>query len=709
MSSTLTLSTPLYTLSISSSYVPKLDRLQLSTVEDLLFHTPRKYLDYSRTLSITDTSDLETGQLITITGEVISKTQKPIRGKKLRIIEVTFADTTGQIKAIWFNQQFILKQAQEGTIMAVAGTLHRDGRTPSLRDAVLEPIKSNKSLLHTGRLVPEYATTKGVTSRFFRYHIASLLTSSRLQIDDYIPSHIREEYALEPLRSALRKIHFPNDNQEIKPAQYRLAFEEALLLQLSLLRQKLHLETFTATPLAFQEPEIKRFVSELPFELTDAQRKTAWEIIKDTETSLPMNRLLEGDVGSGKTIVATIALLNTALNGKQAAFMAPTEVLALQHFHRLLGLFHETSFIEVPKLAVITGSEARVSTEPELGHWTSVSRKDLVRQVENGNVHIIIGTHALISDYLRFFNLSFTLIDEQHRFGVNQRAKLQEKGMSLSPQAHTMPHLLSMTATPIPRTLALTVYGDLNVSRISERPPERKLPVTRAVTPDTREKAYAFVRSQIQNGEQAFIVCPQIEENEETGARSVFSEHARLQTNIFPEFRIAMLHGRMDREEKQEVITAFRNKAYDMLVTTTVIEVGIDLPEVNLMLIESAERFGLAQLHQLRGRIGRGGGKAYCLVFPSGKEQPERLQALEQTTDGFELAEYDLHYRGPGQFTGGTQSGYSTLRPEIFTDGDLLDKARSAARTIITEDPTLSRYSSLRTKLDRFRQTMHLE
>jgi ATP-dependent DNA helicase RecG len=708
MPHSLSLSTSLSDLSIPKKFLDILARLHIYRIEDLLFHTPRKYSDYSRRVSIAELETLEANSQVTIIGTVISKYQKKIPGKTLRIIEVTFEDDTGRVKAVWFNQQFILKQAKEGARMAVAGTVSRDGHI-SLREAVLEPVKAGKSLLHTGRLVPEYSTTKGITSRFFRYHIALLLTSSYLPFDDYLPENLRETYEVDHLFRALRQVHFPQTREEVERGQYRLAFEEAFFLQLSLLQQRMHLQTFTATPLSFKKEEIQSFVSELPFDLTNAQRKTAWEIIKDTGTTLPMNRLLEGDVGSGKTIVATIALLNTALNNQQAAFMAPTEVLALQHFERLVGLFHQTSFIQVPKVAVLTGSQARVSTDPNLGSWTKVDRKTLLRQISSGEVHIVIGTHALISEYLTFQNLTFTLIDEQHRFGVNQRARLQEKGVALSPYAHTMPHLLSMTATPIPRTLALTAYGDLLISRISERPPKRRLPVTRVVAESDRAKAYQFLRDNLAQGEQLFVVCPQIEESEDSSTRSVFTEYERLQNDVYADFPVAMLHGQMPQDEKQQVISAFQQKEYAVLVSTTVIEVGVDLPEVNLMLIESAERFGLAQLHQLRGRVGRGGGQAYCFVAASGEDQPERLQALEQTTDGFELAEYDLTYRGPGQFTGGEQSGYSSLRPEIFTDAELLDAARSGAHSIISDDPTLHQYPDLRTKLERFQQTMHIE
>ncbi|MFB6225391.1 MAG: DEAD/DEAH box helicase, partial [Candidatus Paceibacteria bacterium] len=477
---TYSLATPLSDISIPDKFLTKLHKLELHTVEDLLFHTPRKYTDYSNIVSVQELYVQESGSLVTIMGTVVSKQSKQIKGKKLRLIEVTFEDETGRVKAVWFNQAFILKQAQEGMRMAVAGTVQFSGNRVNLRDATLEPVKSGKPLLHTGRLVAEYPTTQGIRSRFFRYQIASILSSSDLSIQDYLPQSVGQEFP--SLLQAFRQIHFPQTHEEAHNARYRFAFEEAFFLQVSLLQQRMHLQSFFAPVLAFHKREIQQFVHNLAFDLTNDQRKTAWEIIQDTEQSIPMNRLLEGDVGSGKTIVATIALLNTTLNGVQAALMAPTEVLALQHFERLVTVFHQTSFIDVPKVALITGSEAKLSTDPQLGGFTDVSRSHVVREVEKGNIHLVIGTHALISDYLTFADLGLVLIDEQHRFGVNQRAKLQEKGMELSKQMHRMPHLLSMTATPIPRTLALTVYGDLSVSRITERPPNRKLPITRVVS-----------------------------------------------------------------------------------------------------------------------------------------------------------------------------------------------------------------------------------
>jgi len=702
-----TLATSLSDISIPDKFLTKLHKLGLNTVEDLLFHMPRKYTDYSNLVSVRDLYSQESGSLVTIIGTVVSKQSKNIKGKKLRLIEVMFEDETGRVKAVWFNQAFILKQAQEGMRMAVAGAVQFSENRVNLRDATLEPVKSGKSLVHTGRLVAEYPTTHGIRSRFFRYQIASILSSSELYIQEYLPQ--LEGTAFPSLLQSLRQIHFPQTYEEAQNARYRFAFEEAFFLQVSLLQQRMHLQTFFAPVLTFHKREIQQFVHNLPFDLTNDQRKTAWEIIQDTEQSIPMNRLLEGDVGSGKTIVATIALLNTTLNGVQTALMAPTEVLALQHFERLVSVFHRTSFIEVPKVALLTGSEAKLSTDPASGGYIDVSRTHLIKEIEEGNVHLVIGTHALISDSLTFADLGLVLIDEQHRFGVNQRAKLQEKGMELSKQMHRMPHLLSMTATPIPRTLALTVYGDLRVSRITERPPNRKLPITRVVSQEQRNKAYTFIEKHLQNGAQMFVVCPQIEHNEEIEAVSVEEMETFLRETIFPDRSIAVLHGQMAHAEKQKIIEAFRNHEYSILISTTVIEVGVDLPDVNLMWIESAERFGLAQLHQLRGRVGRGGEQAYCFVAASGNSEPERLRALEQTGDGFELAEYDLQFRGPGQFTGGEQSGYSVLRSEIFTDADLLDTARNVAHRLLQEDPVLREHPHLRSRLSRFLQAMHLE
>jgi ATP-dependent DNA helicase RecG len=498
-----------------------------------------------------------------------------------------------------------------------------------------EPLERDQ--LHTNRIVPVYRLTSGVTAKWIRRVINSIVTRLAPRVPDPLPESVRTGAELLPLSDALKQVHFPDNWDILKKAQHRIAFDEMLLLQLGVLEQKNNWSSLATQPLQVDAEQINAFKQALPYELTQAQLRSIDEMLADLSSDHPMNRLLEGDVGSGKTVVAAIAIAVAAANEAQSAIMAPTGILAEQHFNTM----------------------------------------------ESGAIKLIIGTHALIEDPIKFQRLALAVIDEQHRFGVEQRAALRTKGDN--------PNLLVMTATPIPRSLALTVYGDLDLSVIDEMPPDRQPVETRVMEPIERGRAYTFIQSQIEKGRQAFMIYPLVEGSDKIQAKAATEEHARLQKEVFPELKLGLLHGRLKQPDKEATMAKFRSGEFDILVSTSVVEVGLDIPNATVMLIEGANRFGLAQLHQFRGRVGRGMHKSYCLLMPEAEAEMdnERLKAMERTNDGFELAEFDLNQRGPGEFLGTRQSGYSELKAARLTDIRLIDKARRVAQEIFARDPEL--------------------
>ncbi|MFH1188127.1 MAG: ATP-dependent DNA helicase RecG, partial [bacterium] len=572
----------------------------------------------------------------------------------------------------------------------------------------------------TARLVPVYSLTNNVTQKQIRFLIKQILKLTE-EVEDWLPDKVKDDLDLMNISDALYQIHFPNNKQSLEAARKRLKFDEHFFIQLQSQFIKLEIEQNKAQAIKFKEQETKDFVNSLPFTLTNDQKKAAWEILQDIEKDSPMNRLLEGNVGSGKTVVAAMALLNVFLNNFQAVFMAPTEILASQHFKSIsellddydvkIGLLTRSNFLvnndEPSPSPSAGGGSVEPSPSPSAGGETSNSplrKGGLIKMIENGEIDIIIGTHALIQEKVNFKNLALAIIDEQHRFGVEQRHALNKKdGLK-----KTMPHFLSMTATPIPRSLSLALYGDLDLSIIREMPKNRKAVITKVVSAENRDKAYQFISDQVKQGRQIFVVCPLIDPSDKLGYKSASSEYEKLNKKIFPDLKIGLLHGRLKKEEKEKVMKDFLDNKINILVSTSVIEVGIDIPNATIMMIEGAERFGLAQLHQFRGRVGRSNHQSYCLLFTelSGQKIQERLNCLVSCNDGFELAERDLELRGPGEVYGIRQSGTPEFKIASFSDVEIIKLAKSEAQGIIGE---IGEHALLKNKLEEYNREVHME
>ncbi|MBD3248199.1 ATP-dependent DNA helicase RecG [Candidatus Falkowbacteria bacterium] len=553
-----------------------------------------------------------------------------------------------------------------------------------------------KGKIHTSGLVPVYPLTEGVTQKQVRFLIRQSLEFLN-ELEEILPTHIKERQKLLDLDQAISNIHFPQSKEYLHRARARLAFDELFILQLKSGIIKKERESSQAQAIAFKEKDTREFVDSLPFQLTEDQKKSAWRILKDMEEAKPMARLLNGDVGSGKTVVAAIAMLNTALNGLQSALMAPTEILARQHYgsiKKLLGSFPI-------RIALLSSSTRALNTDDKIG------KAKLFEMIANGEVDIVIGTHALVSEKLKFEKLGLAVIDEQHRFGVAQRKALIEK----SGNPGTVPHLLSMTATPIPRSLALTLFGDLDISVISQMPSGRKPIITKLVFDSGRQKVYDFVREQIASGRQAFVICPLIEESDTLGVKSAESEYKLLNENIFKDIPMAMLHGKMKPKEKEEIMKGFLENKHKILVSTSVVEVGVDVPNATIMMIEGSERFGLAQLHQFRGRVGRGDLQSYCVMF-TGSNSPDtlkRLKIMENTRDGFKLAQMDLELRGSGEIYGTRQKGFPEMKIATLWDLELMRNAKVEADKLINTDPEFKSALILKEEVDRSLKEIHLE
>jgi ATP-dependent DNA helicase RecG len=544
----------------------------------------------------------------------------------------------------------------------------------------------DEEMVATGRLTPVYPLTEGLSNKKLRTLVKQALDEYADFLTDPLPDFVADEYGLIPLAQAVRQAHFPTSHEELQAALRRLAFDELLYVQLGVLQRRRELQTATALALPSDEAMLETYRAALPFALTNAQVRVLDEIRRDLERTVPMTRLVQGDVGSGKTAIAAAGMYVAVNNGAQSAMLAPTQILAEQH-HRSLGKLMNS-------LTRADGTPLNVALLT--GRVTGSQRDEILEGLASGDVDIVVGTTALIQDAVEFSNLALVVVDEQHRFGVEQRGALRNKGLQ--------PHLLVMSATPIPRSLALTLYGDLDLSIIDEMPPGREPIKTRWFRPSERERVYAFMRHEAREGRQAFIVYPLVEESEKLDAGAAVSEYERLQAEVFPDLRLALLHGQMRGQEKDEVMRAFAAGEYDILVSTTVIEVGIDVPNASVILIEDAERFGLAQLHQLRGRVGRGQHKSYCALVSKaeGAEAAERLHALEASQSGFVLAEKDLELRGPGDFLGTRQSGLPDLRIAQLSDMETLDTARSAAQLLFAKDPTLISFPLLARRVEQF-------
>ena len=702
-------------------YLKKLHQLGVKTVRDLLFYFPRRYDDFSNLILI---RDLKPDENATIRGKILSVSSSYVYGKRMSITDCLAEDSSGTIRAVWFNQPFLINTFKAGQIVNLSGKLSFRKKEAYLSNPSYEIIgrdgRAEKSEInHTARFVPVYPETKGLTSRRLRYVIRPLLFLAD-KIADYLPEEIKKGRSLISLGEAISQIHFPASEEAADKAKKRLAFDEIFLIQLFLLKEKLKLKQEPAAAISLDVDLIKKLVDSLPFRLTDAQKKAGWRILQDMAKPRAMNRLLEGDVGSGKTVVAAMASLSAAAGGFQTAFLAPTEILARQHYEKISKMLDPFDL----KIAFLSGSLPQREAEK------------IIQKTAAGEIQILIGTHSIIQERVKFKNLALAVVDEQHRFGVRQRAKLAcpERGRRAdSEAAGKIPHFLSMTATPIPRTLALALYGDLDISRLDEMPKGRQKIVTKIVSSAKRKVAYQFIRKQIKNGRQAFVICPRIEATAlisnflrqladpisktfqqkllSAEVKNVKEEYKKLSEEIFPDLKIGMLHGKQRPKEKERVMKQFNAGIIDILVSTSVVEVGVDVPNATVMMIEGADRFGLAQLHQFRGRVGRGEHQSYCLLFgdTADRQTNKRLEALVKCDDGFALAEKDLAIRGPGDFYGSRQWGLPELKVASLTDLPLIQTAREEAVKLLKNDHNLRNYPLLTQKLLAFKEKIHFE
>ncbi|MGC9968686.1 MAG: ATP-dependent DNA helicase RecG [Minisyncoccia bacterium] len=719
------LDTPLYeVLGAKSAFLRRLEQLGIKNIRDLLWHFPSRYEDFSKIYSI---ADLEPGQQATVQGIIEEVHASQSWRRHMSIVEAMIADESGVIRAIWFNQPYVANILKVGRRANFAGkvSLADDGER-YLSHPAYEVLRGNEAAAprettHTARLVPVYPETRGLTSRGLRFIMQSIIKRA-LPLKEWIPQPTLAKLNFPEINQAIRTIHFPKQLADAAAAQKRFSFEDLFLLQIVNLKQKLKLAEEKAPVITADIEKVKTILAALPFELTVSQKKSLWEIMKDLAKPRPMNRLLQGDVGSGKTVVAAVAAMTTAENGCQTAFMAPTEILARQHFETMKELLARMPAEYQPAIGLVTGSGATVFYENDVA--APVTKPEMSKKVAAGEIAIVFGTHALIEKTVAFKNLGLVIIDEQHRFGVRQRAELAKK------KGGFIPHFLSMSATPIPRTLMLTVFGDLDLSLITELPGGRKPIETKIVLPIGRQATYAFVKREIGEGRQVFVICPRIEKSEaqnngqpDTVAKidkrtianlemkSVKEEYEKLRTKIFPDLKIAMLHGQMKGKEKEDVMKKFKAREFDIMVATSVVEVGVDVPNASIMMIEGAERFGLAQLYQFRGRVGRGEYQSYCFLMADSdaKAANARLKAILEAKNGFELAEKDLALRGPGQFFGEIQTGLPDVAMGALQDPELVKASREAALVLVQSDPSLKTYLPLKAKLAEFQKDIHLE
>lgn len=670
----------------------RLSLLGIHTVGELLHHFPFRYEDFSQTIPI---EKLQDGMQVTVKGKIELIANKRSPRKRVMITEAVVVDDTDRLRVVWFGQPFIAKNLKVGDMVYLSGKVSGDAFGKTMTGPTYERSAHQHGTTHTARIVPMYPLTAGITQKQLRFLMKQVIPLAK-KIDEWLPEEIRDKADIMPQTEAMEHIHFPTSTDDLTHAQRRLKFDELFLLQLraELIRQSLQRQKAPRIP--FHEKAIQSFVASLPFTLTKSQKVAAWEIFQDCESVEPMNRLLEGDVGSGKTIVAAMTLYNAVISGYQGVIMAPTDILAKQHFVSLQDVLPK----EV-RIGVLTRTVAEGNWEVEKKVSKKKQRESLVEMVNGGEVDIVIGTHALLQEDVQFANLGFTIVDEQHRFGVAQRKAIRDK----SGDPGTTPHFLSMTATPIPRSFALTVYGDLDVSMMTDMPQGRKPVKTRVVEPKHRSKAYQFIHEQVEKGRQCFVICPHIE-GKDGEKKSVLTEYEKLSNDVFPSLRVGFVHGKLKAKEKDGVMQQFAAGELDVLVSTSVVEVGVNIPNASVMMIEQAERFGLAQLHQFRGRVGRSEHQSYCFLFTESdsKDVLDRLNFFEQHTNGFTIAEYDLERRGPGEVYGVNQSGMMNLKIANFRDIHLIKLARDTARGIDFET-----YPKLKERVEGWERSVHLE
>jgi len=688
---------------VNKRLAKKLDYLGLKTAGDLLFYFPFRYEDFSKTVLI---KDIAPGEKITVRGRLELIANKRSSYQRRMLTEALVADESGRLKVVWFNQPFLTKIFTDGDRISLAGKMEIGRFGLQMTNPTIE--KEKEDSLHTGRIVPIYSVTSGVTQKHIRFLIKFALAAAS-ELKEWLPKEIINSNNFPCLARALEEIHFPLDEAFSQKARERFQFEELFLIQLKTETERCEILTTLAPRILFKEEETKKFVNRLPFKLTNDQRQTAWEILKDLAGNNPMNRLLDGDVGSGKTIVAAVAVFNAVLNNYQAALMAPTEILATQHFYNLSTVFKDRGVV----LGLLTGSMSKIFDN----EIKEIKRAELLEKLKKGEINFIIGTHALIEDKVKFKRLGIAIVDEQHRFGVEQRKKIRLKANL----KNKLPHFLSMTATPIPRSYALALYGDLDLSLIKEMPPGRQKIITKPVDEINRPKTYQFIKEQIASGRQAFVICPLIETKETSGDRlpigrdaerkTVLTEHKKLSQEIFPDLKINFLHGKMKAKEKEKIMADFLTRKFDILVSTSVVEVGIDIPNATVMMIEGAESFGLSQLHQFRGRVGRGLHQSYCFLFSNAQSEStkKRLEYFTANLDGFVLAEKDLELRGPGEVFGTRQHGFPELKIANLQNLDLIKKSREAARSILEKDPLLALHPEFKERMLKKEKLLHLE
>ena len=662
----------------------RLKKLGVERVGDLLYLFPNRHNDYGNVRKV---ADLEYGEEQTILVSVWEAAEVRT-GPKGRSTDAVLGDDTGNVRAIWFNNPYLVRTLRPGTQIVVSGKVDAFRGQLVFESPEYELLQGQEELVHTGRLVPVYPTVEGMAVKTIRRLVKQALEMTLGAVGELLTDDLRHRVGLMGLQNAIGQVHYPDTMEDLAAARHRLAFDELLILQLIVLTRKRTWQTKEQGILLRPDPDlIPSFLDSLPWTLTGAQQRVLREVLDDLSRNRPMSRLVQGDVGSGKTVVAAAALLVAALDGRQGALMAPTEILAEQHFSSL-SRFYGSGGREIVRED--TSFTAEVAGRPVtvgllVGSLSKKVKSDVRERIADGQVDVIVGTNAIIQEGVDVPRLALAVVDEQHRFGVMQRASLRQKG--------ERPHVLAMSATPIPRSLALTVYGDLDVSVVDEMPPGRRQIRTRWVAPDKREAAYGLVRREVAAGRQAFIICPLIEESEAVQARAATEEYERLSSQEFPDLSLGLLHGRMALREKEQIMDDFQDGRLQILVSTAVVEVGVDVPNAAVMLIEGANRFGLAQLHQFRGRVGRGAHQSYCVLLAdeAGREARERLKIVERVQDGFELAEEDLRLRGPGDYVGTRQSGLPDLKIARITDHDLLVVARREAGRILDADPRLER------------------
>ncbi len=696
-----------YVKGVGPKMAERLKKLEIRTVKDLVEHYPFRHEDFSQ---ITPISLVKPGKKVTLIGTITEIKSAYTRSSKQKTIQkATLKDSSGEINLIWFNQPYLKDSLAPNRLVSISGKVTQRGRQHQMIFPEYEIIDSKnqvsnysigeESTKDTGRLVPIYPTTYGISNKYLRKIISRTLPKVKKQINENLPVEITTEYNLIPKKEAILKIHYPENQKALRKSKQRLAFEELFFIQLKLLIRKNKWKRKKSAPeLKKNIKSIKKFIDYLPFKLTSAQTKAVKEILNDLNKPTAMNRLLQGDVGSGKTVVAAAAIIQTALNNYQSVYMAPTEILAQQHFKTLNKLLKPFKI----NCRLITGSTVRKSNTQ---HVTRNKKHATRNQSKDGSgqacKQLFIGTHALIHKYAEFKQVGLVIIDEQHRFGVSQRGKLIKKAQ-LADNKQLFPHVLTMTATPIPRTITLTVYGDLDVSTLNEMPPGRKPVKTFYISNKKRADCYQWIRKQVGKKKQGFIICPLVEESENLeSVKAATEEYEKMTKKIFPELNLGLIHGRLKTSEKEKVLQKMHQGDIDILVATPVVEVGIDIPNAAFMIIETANRFGLAQLHQLRGRVGRGEEQAYCFLFAEkiGKKARKRLKAMENINDGLNLAEIDLEIRGPGEIYGTRQHGYPELKVADYNDLKLIEATRQAAKQIIAKSPNLSKYPELKSSI----------